>query len=106
MGKNGGGKKKCLRRIWLLHAAWTVISAQRALIENDPCQGCNGPDDHKPDFCAKYCEIILCWKRIDNGYQYCDEYGPGISSLSTLTVRVMERLMRTQSWLPRKPGLR
>ena len=48
------------------------ICAQ-ALIENDPCQGCNGPDDHKPDFCAMYCEIILCRKRIDNGYKYCDE---------------------------------
>ena len=23
----------------------------QALIENDPCQGCNGPDDHKPEFC-------------------------------------------------------
>lgn len=45
----------------------------KALIEKNPCQGCNGPDDHKPDFCAMYCEIILCRKRIDNGYKYCDE---------------------------------
>ena len=35
----------------------------QALIENDPCQGCNGPDDHKPEFCARYCGIILCRKR-------------------------------------------
>ena len=32
----------------------------QALIENDPCQGCNGTDDHKPEFCARYCGIILC----------------------------------------------
>ena len=44
-----------------------------ALIENDPCQGCNGPDDHKPEFCARYCGIILCWKRKENGYRFCDE---------------------------------
>ena len=39
----------------------------------DPCQGCNGPDDHKPEFCAKFCGIILCQKRRENGYTYCDE---------------------------------
>ena len=43
------------------------------LIENHPCQGCNGPDDHKPEFCSKYCGIVLCRKRRENGYQYCDE---------------------------------
>ena len=48
------------------------ICAQ-ALMETNPCQGCNGPDDHKPAFCAKHCEIILCRKRRENGYQYCDE---------------------------------
>ena len=45
----------------------------QALIENDPCPGCNGPDENKPEFCAKYCGIILCQKRRENGYQYCDE---------------------------------
>ena len=45
----------------------------QVLIENDPCQGCNGPDDHKPEFCARYCGIILCRKRRENGYRFCDE---------------------------------
>ena len=51
----------------------STCKKQQALIEDDPCQGCNGPVDHKPDFCARYCEIILCRKRRENGYQYCDE---------------------------------
>ena len=45
----------------------------QALIGNDPCQGCSGPDDHKPEFCARYCGIILCRKRKENGYRFCDE---------------------------------
>ncbi len=45
----------------------------QALIEKDPCPGCNGPDENKPEFCARYCLIILCRKRIENGYKYCDE---------------------------------
>ena len=45
----------------------------QALMDENPCQGCNGPDNHKPEFCAKYCEIILCEKRRENGYRYCDE---------------------------------
>ncbi len=45
----------------------------QALLKNDPCPGCNGPDNHKPEFCAMYCGIILCRKRRENGYQYCDE---------------------------------
>ena len=44
-----------------------------ALAEDNPCPGCNGPDDHKPDFCARHCGIILCRKRRENGYTYCDE---------------------------------
>lgn len=31
----------------------------QALIKDNPCQGCNGPDEHKPEFCAKYCDIML-----------------------------------------------
>ena len=45
----------------------------QALIETDPCPGCNGPDENKPEFCARYCGIILCSRRRENGYQYCDE---------------------------------
>ncbi len=26
---------------------------RRALVKVDPCPGYNGPDDHKPEFCAK-----------------------------------------------------
>ena len=46
---------------------------KRALAETNPCPGCNGPDENKPEFCAKICGIIRCRKRIDNGYEYCDE---------------------------------
>ena len=45
----------------------------RAQIENNPCPGCNGPDENKPDFCANRCGIILCRKRKENGYAFCDE---------------------------------
>ena len=45
----------------------------QALIPMNPCPGCNGPDKNKPEFCAKYCGIILCRKRRENGYTYCDE---------------------------------
>lgn len=44
-----------------------------ALLDNNPCQGCNGPDNGKPEFCAKFCGIILCQKRKENGYKFCDE---------------------------------
>ena len=46
---------------------------KRALAETDPCPGCLGPDEHKPEFCAKRCGIILCAKRREKGYEYCDE---------------------------------
>ena len=46
---------------------------KRALAETDPCPGCHGPDENKPEFCAKKCGIILCRKRRENGYAYCDE---------------------------------
>ena len=45
----------------------------RALAETDPCPGCRGPNENKPEFCAKKCGIILCRKRIENKYVYCDE---------------------------------
>lgn len=38
----------------------------------DPCPGCLGPDEHKPEFCAKRCGIILCTKRKQNGWRFCD----------------------------------
>lgn len=45
--------------------------------KSDPCAGCNGPDDHKPEFCSKECGIILCQKRRENGYRFCDECPEG-----------------------------
>lgn len=45
----------------------------RAQLADQPCPGCNGPDENKPEFCAKGCGIILCQKRKENGYVYCDE---------------------------------
>ncbi len=44
-----------------------------ALKKTDPCPGCSGPDENKPDFCANRCGIILCRKRKENGYRFCDE---------------------------------
>ena len=44
----------------------------RALQKENPCPGCNGPDENKPDFCAHRCGIILCEKRKANGYDFCD----------------------------------
>ena len=46
---------------------------KRALAETDPCPGCNGPNEHKPEFCANRCGIILCRKRKENRYEFCDE---------------------------------
>ena len=46
---------------------------KRALAEKNPCPGCHGPDENKPEFCAKRCGIILCRKRKENGYAFCDE---------------------------------
>ena len=44
----------------------------RAQLTVNPCPGCLGPDEHKPEFCAKRCGIILCSKRKQNGWRFCD----------------------------------
>ena len=44
----------------------------QALIDKDPCPGCNGPNENDPDFCANRCGIILCEKRKVSDYDYCD----------------------------------
>ena len=46
---------------------------KRALTGTNPCPGCHGPDENKPEFCAYRCGIILCEKRKKNGYEFCDE---------------------------------
>ena len=38
-----------------------------------PCLGCNVDSDSKPAFCASWCKIIPCEKRVKNGYEFCDE---------------------------------
>lgn len=38
-----------------------------------PCLGCNVDGDTKPAFCASWCKIIPCEKRVKNGYRFCDE---------------------------------
>ena len=38
-----------------------------------PCPGCNAESGAKPDYCTKWCRIIPCEKRRENGYRYCDE---------------------------------
>ena len=36
---------------------------RRALAGTDPCAGCRGSNDNKPEFCSERCGIILCEKR-------------------------------------------
>ncbi len=46
---------------------------KRAQEKINPCPGCHGPDENKPAFCREKCGIILCQKRRENGYVFCDE---------------------------------
>ena len=46
---------------------------KRALAAENPCPGCRGSNENKPEFCKEKCGIILCRKRTENGYAYCDE---------------------------------
>ena len=41
--------------------------------KENPCHGCNADDGSKPPFCAGWCKIIPCEKRLKNGYRFCDE---------------------------------
>ncbi len=45
----------------------------RAQAQTNPCPGCSGPDEHKPAFCSERCGIILCGKRKENDWAFCDE---------------------------------
>lgn len=45
----------------------------QAQLKENPCPGCNTPGPDKPDFCSKYCGIILCKKRKNEHYRFCDE---------------------------------
>ena len=44
-----------------------------AQAKEKPCLGCNVDSDSKPAFCASWCKIIPCEKRLKNGYEFCDE---------------------------------
>lgn len=44
-----------------------------AHLKENPCRGCLGPDENKPEFCAKECKVIQCEKRFSHDYQFCDE---------------------------------
>lgn len=41
--------------------------------KENPCQGCNGPDECKREFCSTRCQIIQCEKRKTHQYRFCDE---------------------------------
>ena len=71
----------------------------QALKKNAPCPGCNGPDENKPEFCARRCGIILCQKRKENGYRFCDEC-PDFPCAD-----VMEKETRYTSQYPRKESV-
>ena len=45
----------------------------QALKSENPCPGCLGPDENKPDFCRERCTIITCEKLKANSYRFCDE---------------------------------
>lgn len=69
---------------------------QATLKEENPCPGCNGSDENKPLFCRERCGIILCEKRRNNQYKYCDEC-PDYPCAD-----VMEKENRYTSAYPRK----
>ena len=41
--------------------------------KENPCGGCMGPDENKPDFCRSRCTIILCERLKREGYRFCDQ---------------------------------
>ena len=46
---------------------------RHAITDEKHCRGCNGPDEDKIEFCRTGCGIVLCSKRRENGYRFCDE---------------------------------
>lgn len=45
----------------------------RAHDKENPCPGCLGPDENKPEFCRCRCPIIQCERLRENWYRFCDE---------------------------------
>lgn len=48
------------------------LCSQAHKAEN-PCLGCRGPNENKPEFCSTRCDIIQCEKMKNNKYRFCDE---------------------------------
>jgi hypothetical protein len=67
---------------------------KRALAGTDPCAGCRGPNDNKPEFCSVRCGIILCEKRKSNGYSFCDPLPASLFSLIALGTSCMYDMKR------------
>lgn len=44
-----------------------------ALKKENPCAGCRGSDENKPEFCSKRCTIITCDHLSQNHYAFCTE---------------------------------
>ncbi len=44
-----------------------------AHVKEEPCPGCNGPDEHKPIYCGQLCQILKCDKFKSGGYRFCIE---------------------------------
>jgi len=44
-----------------------------ALKRENPCAGCMGSDDNKPEFCSKHCTIINCKNLVNNRFRFCTE---------------------------------
>ena len=44
-----------------------------ALKKENPCAGCMGSDDNKPEYCSQRCTIINCKNFTENNYRFCSE---------------------------------
>lgn len=44
----------------------------QALLKENPCKGCLGPDEGKPAYCISGCKIITCKERENMSVSYCD----------------------------------
>lgn len=43
-----------------------------ALKAENPCPGCSGPNENKPEFCASLCGIVKCERRGELADWFCD----------------------------------
>lgn len=45
----------------------------RAHQKENPCAGCMGPEENKPEFCSAKCPIVQCGIRKRQKFRFCDE---------------------------------